>query len=328
VNVLLTGAFGNVGSHTLPQLAGRGHRVRCFDRPTRANRRHAKALPPGAQVCWGDITDPQAVAHAAEGVDAVVHLAAMIPPDADEQPGRAREVNVGGTANVITASLAQATRPRLLFTSTLDVHGHTLDREPPRHVDDPLVATNPYTEHKIACEGMVRESGLPWAIFRFADIPVLGIRKAHPIMFEIGLDNRIEALHADDAGLAIANALETPAVWGRVLFVGGGATCQLTYREYLARLLRAMSIDALPEEAFSRAPYATDWLDTTESQALLDYQRHHFDDIAAAIAAGLGWRRHLMPMVRPLARAAMLRLSPYYARTRGVLQPRAARPPR
>ena len=42
-------------------------------------------------------------------------------------------------------------------------------------------------------------------------MPILGVRDPHPIMFEIGLDNRIESLHADDAGLAITNALETPA---------------------------------------------------------------------------------------------------------------------
>jgi len=310
--LLITGAFGNVGSHTLPQLAARGHQVRAFDRPTRANRKHAKALPANVSVEWGDITDVEAVSHAVAGVDAVVHLAAMIPPEADEHPERAREVNVGGTANLIAACLAQQAPPRLLFTSTLDVHGDTRDKQPPRHVDDPLVATNPYTEHKIECEAMVRRSGLDWCIFRFADVPVLAIRKAHPIMFEIGLDNRIEAIHADDAGLAVAKALETPAVWGRVLFVGGGATCQLTYREYLDRLMAAMALEPLPDNAFSRAAYATDWLDTTESQSLLDYQRHEFDDIAAAIAAKLGWRRFVLPFVRPFARASMLRLSPYY----------------
>jgi nucleoside-diphosphate-sugar epimerase len=189
-----------------------------------------------------------------------------------------------------------------------------LDKPPPRHVDDPLVATNPYTEHKIECEAMVRASGLTWSILRLADVPILGIRDPHPIMFEIGLDNRIESLHADDAGLAIANALETPDVWGRVLFVGGGPSCQLTYREYLARLLAAMGVEPLPEEAFSTAPYATDWLDTTESEALLHYQRHGFDDIAEAIAASLGWKRRLVPLAGPFARTALLRLSPYYGR--------------
>ena len=123
-----------------------------------------------------------------------------------------------------------------------------MDKPPPRHIDDPMVATNGYTAHKIECEAMIRESGLRWCIFRLADVPILGIRDPHPIMFEIGLENRIEALHADDAGLAIANALETPAVWGRVLFVGGGASCQLTYREYLTRMLAAMGID--PSQTF------------------------------------------------------------------------------
>jgi nucleoside-diphosphate-sugar epimerase len=202
--------------------------------------------------------------------------------------------------------------PRLLFTSTLDVHGNTLGNPPPRHVDDPLVATNPYTEHKIEGERLVRESGLDWAIFRLADVPVLGIRPPHPIMFEIGLDNRIEAVHADDVGLAIANALETPEVWGRVLFIGGGLSCQLTYREYLTRMLAAMGVGALPEKAFSTAEYATDWLDTVDSEALLHYQRHTFDDITAALSRSLGWRRRAASMAGPLVRLMLLRLSAYY----------------
>ncbi len=312
MTILLTGATGNVGSHTLPELLRRGHDVRCLTRLTTANRRAAAQHK--AETVWGDITDPDAVARAIAGVDTVIHLAAMIPPAADEQPDRARAVNVDGTANVIAAGQAQSKPPRLLFTSTFDVHGFTLDKPPPRHVDDPVMATNPYTEHKIECEAMIAESGLAWSILRLADVPILGIRDPHPIMFEIGLDNRIESLHADDAGLAIANALETPAVWGRVLFIGGGLSCQLTYREYLTRLLAAMGVDPLPEEAFSDAVYATDWLDTEESEALLHYQRHTFDDIAEAIAASLGWKRRLASVASPLARAAILRLSPYYGR--------------
>ena len=310
MTVLVTGAFGNVGSHTLPELRRRGVAVRCLARLTTAHRDAVKRH--GVEVTWGDLTDPDAVARATEGVDTVIHLAAMIPPAADEQPERARKVNVDGTANVVAACLAQPHPPRLLFTSTLDVHGYTLDRPPPRHVDDPLVATNPYTEHKIENERLIRESGLDWCILRLADVPILGIRDPHPIMFEIGLDNRIESLHADDAGLALANALDTPAVWGRVLLVGGGPTCQLTYREYLTRLLAAMGVDPLPDEAFSTAVYATDWLDTEESEALLRYQRHTFDDIAEAIASSLGWRRRLVSAASPLARSAILRLSPYY----------------
>jgi hypothetical protein len=77
-------------------------------------------------------------------------------------------------------------------------------------------------------------------------------------------------------------------------------------------MLAAMGIDPLPDEAFSPAVYATDWIDTEESQALLKYQRHTFDDITEAVAASLGWKRRLASAAAPLARASILRLSPYY----------------
>ncbi|MFL6142311.1 MAG: NAD-dependent epimerase/dehydratase family protein [Labedaea sp.] len=306
MRILLTGATGNIGSHVLPELLRRGHSVRALVLPT-----HRRRWPAGVSVVPGDLTDPGTVGPAVSGVDTVIHLAAVIPPRSDEDPGRARAVNVDGTANLIAACRTQPGPPRLLFTSTFDVHGHTMDRPPPRRVDDPLVATDPYTAHKIECERLVQQSGLTWAIFRLTDVPVLGPREPHPIMFEIGLDNRIEALHADDAALAIAGALDVPEVWGRVLFVGGGPSCQLTYREYLTRLLAALGLRPLPDKAFRDAEYVTDWVDSTPSEALLHYQRHTFDDIAEAVAAGHGWRRRLVPLVGPLARAAMLRLSPY-----------------
>jgi UDP-glucose 4-epimerase len=205
MHVLLTGATGNVGSHVLPELTRRGHRVRAFA---------------------GDVTEPTEVAEAVAGVDAVIHLAAVIPPESDEWPAWAHEVNVRGTRNVVEACQTQAEPPRLLFTSTFDVHGRTQGKVPPRRVDDPLVAVDPYTEHKIECERLIHESDLDWLILRLTDVPVLAIRKAHPIMFEIGLDNRIEVIHADDVAVAIANALTIAEVWGRVLFVGGGPSCQ------------------------------------------------------------------------------------------------------
>jgi nucleoside-diphosphate-sugar epimerase len=312
MKVLLTGAFGNIGSHALAALLAARHQVCCLDLPDRANRRAAKALGGRAEVLWGDVRDDVAVRAAMEGVDAVVHLAAVIPPRALEEPAYARAVNVEGTRQVLAAARQQAKPPRFVFASSLDVHGRTQQAPPPRHVDDALVRTDVYTEHKIEGERHVRESGLDWCILRFADVPVLGLRDPHPIMFEIGLHNRIEALHADDAGLALARALASPAVWGKVLFVGGGKSCQLTYGDYLARLMRAMGLPPLPPEAFSTADYVTDWLDTAESQRLLDYQRHTFDDIVAAIAARLGWRRPLVPVAAPFVRRSLLRLSPYW----------------
>jgi nucleoside-diphosphate-sugar epimerase len=311
VRVLITGGLGHIGSYLLPELRARGHQLRVLSLRTKTTQRAAGRL--GVEAVWGDITDAHAVRRAVDGVDAVIHLAAMLPPAADEHPELARRINVDGTANVIAACQAQATPPRLLFTSSFDVHGVTLDQPPPRRVDDPLVPTNPYAANKIESEGLIRSSGLLWCIVRLADVPILGLRRPPAIMFEIGPENRIETLHAADAGLALANAVDCDEVWGRTLFLGGGASCQLTYREYVTRMLAAMGIPALPDSAFAKgAAYPTDWLDTTESQKLLRYQRHSFDDITRAVASAAGWKRTASAAVGPLVRLALLRLSPYY----------------
>jgi UDP-glucose 4-epimerase len=312
MKILLTGAFGNIGSHTLTELLRRGHDVRCFSLQTAPEVRRARGFRSVDDIHWADIRDSIAVDSAVEGVEVVLHFAAMIPPGSEARPAVAKQVNVDGTANVIAACEKQPSPPRLVFASTFDVHGNTRDKQPPRHVDDPLDAIDHYSQHKIDGEALVRKSALTWFIPRFADVPIMGARRAEPIMYEIGLDNRIEVLHPDDAAVAMANALETEEVWGKTLFIGGGDGCQVTYREFLAKMLGALGLRPLPDSAFSEKPYATDWVDTVESQRLLQYQRYDFDKIAADIAATLGWKRHAMPVLRPLVERSMLKLSPYY----------------
>jgi len=52
----------------------------------------------------------------------------------------------------------------------------------------------------------------------------------------------------------------------------GGTRCQYYYREIVERVLTAAGVGMLPEAAFTTAPFATDWLDTAESQRLLHYK--------------------------------------------------------
>lgn len=312
MKVLVTGAFGHVGSHCIAELLQQGHEVRCFDVRNPHTEAVAARFNGCVEVRWGDVRDAAAVRAAVAGCDVIIHLAAIIPPLSNEQPELARQVNVDGTRNVLDAAQDQATPPKLLYASTFDLFGHTRHLPPPRRVTDPVFATDPYTEHKIAGEAMVKESGLTWTIFRFSDVPQIALRKAHPIAFEIRLDTRMEVIHPRDLALALANALRCDAVWGKLWLIGGGASCQPTYGEYLGKILTAMGIGMLPDEAFTTQEYVTDWLDTEESQRLLQYQRTSFDEIVKEIAALLGWRKYFVPLARPFARRAILRLSPYW----------------
>jgi nucleoside-diphosphate-sugar epimerase len=309
--VLVTGAFGNIGRHALAALVAEGHHVRALSHHGKGDRAAARKIAPSIEVVSGDVRDRAAMDAAVRGVDCVAHLAYLIPPPALEQPALAEEVNVGGTRTLLEAAAAAPRPPRFLFASTLDVYGHTQHLAPPRKVGDPLQATDAYSAHKIACEKMVAESGLSHAILRFADVPPIAVRSPHPMMFRLPLATRIHVIHPADAGLAVARAVGRREAWGKILNIGGGPGCQLLYGDYLGSFLDAMGVGRLPEDAFSTEPYCTDWIDTDESQRLLSYQRHTFDDVVRETAALLGVRRHLARVFRPLVRAAMLRLSPH-----------------
>ena len=312
MKILLTGAFGNLGLMTLEELLRQGHQVRCFVSRRPVHRRTARRFAGSIELVQGDLRQPADLAQAVQDQDAIIHLAYLLPPQSEDQPDLARAINVDGTRNVLDAARSVPTPPRFFFASSFDVFGRTQDQPHPRTLRDPVQATDHYSSHKLACEEMVKTSGLPWTIFRFADIPPLGLRSPHPIMFSIPLANRTEVIHPADAGLAVANAMTCEEVWGTVQLIGGGPRCQLLYRDYLGRMLDMMGIGMLPERAFGTEPYCTDWLDTTESQRLLAYQRYSFDDIMQQLTRIVGYKRRLATLARPAARWWILRMSPYY----------------
>ncbi len=317
MNVLLTGAFGNVGTSTLEELLKQGHTVRCFDVKTRANERTARQFAGQIETMWGDLRRPDDVAAAVRGQEAVIHLAFIIPKlsatgfESEDHPDWAHAINVGGTRHLIEAMEAQPRPPRLLFASSYHIYGRTHHLPPPRTADDPPQPIEHYARHKVECEQMIRASKLQWTILRLAATLPLAI-KMDPGMFDVPPDNRMEFVHTRDVGLAFANALSQPDVWGQTLLIGGGPRCQYLYREITAKVLDGFGVGRLPDEAFATTPFPTDWVDTAESQRLLQYQRHTLDDYVEEMQARLGRKRALVRAFRPLVRYWLLNHSPYY----------------
>ena len=91
--VLVTGAFGLVGSAVVPALARRGRRVVATDLDIPANRKRAQAVTarPGVQVRWADPASPD-VQTLLEAVvaTAIAHLAAIIRPFCYARPRLAK----------------------------------------------------------------------------------------------------------------------------------------------------------------------------------------------------------------------------------------------
>ncbi len=311
MNVLVTGAFGNIGSSAVEVLLERGHWVRCFDLPTKANQKAARELFGKAQLCWGDLRDLSQMRSAMRGVDVVVHLAFVIPylsstgMSSEADPDWSRAINVGGTRNILQAMHEQPVPPKLLFSSSLHIYGKTQHKPPPRLVSDPPDPIEHYAKHKVVCEQMIKGSGLEFCIFRVgAALPVRLVLDRG--MFDVPLDNRIEFVHKSDVAVAVANALETEAVWGKVLHIGGGASCQLYQRQLVEAVLEEVGVGMLPARVFPEEPYPTDWLDTTTSQRLLQFQQRSLRDYLLDLRQRLGFRRILIRLFRPIIRSYIL----------------------
>jgi nucleoside-diphosphate-sugar epimerase len=229
----------------------------------------------------------------------------------DEQPEWAWEINVAGTKNLLDAMKAHSDPGKIIFASSTSVFGHTQHLDPPRTLSDPVQPTSTYTRHKVECEELVKNSGLDWSVLRIAFAPQAA-GSFDPVLFELELDSRLEFVHPRDVGLAVTNAVSSTEIWGKTLLVGGGSGCQLYYRDFIRQLTDAIGIRALPEDAFTLPPSSPlDWVDSTESQRLLNYQKHSFEDYIREIPASMGSGRYLVRLLSPLIRRSMLSQSPY-----------------
>ena len=318
MKVLLTGSFGNIGTSTLEELLTQGHEVTCFDRKTRGNERIANRYKGRIRVVWGDICSKDDVRRATEGQEAIIHLAFLIPASlnsfgrtSEDIPELSERINIGGTSNLIEAAKMLPHPPIFVFTSTTMLFGRTQDRTAPRTISDPIVATDHYTSHKMKCEEMLKSSGLPWIILRCcASMPIK--IKMDRTCFEIPPDNRIEFLHTKDAGIACANAISCKEAIGKILLLGGGASCQFIARDFLNKLTERLGVGRLPDEAFTTVPFCQDWVDTTESQRLLKFQQHTYEDYIEGMTKKLGLLRVPMRLIHPVPLWYMVNQSPYY----------------
>jgi nucleoside-diphosphate-sugar epimerase len=155
VTVLVTGAGGFIGSHLVGRLLADGSRVRAFLRYTSDQRLGLLADEPGAaddaELVFGDLRDPDAVARAVRGCELVVHLGALVGiPYSYEAPRETVETNVLGTLNVLQA--ARDAGARVIVTSTSEVYG-TPDDVPIRE-DARLRAQSPYAASKVGADAL------------------------------------------------------------------------------------------------------------------------------------------------------------------------------
>jgi nucleoside-diphosphate-sugar epimerase len=181
--IAVTGATGFLGRYVVRQLAGSGHRLRCWFRPT-SDRSGLDALSASIEWLPGSLGDAAATEALVRRADAVVHAALQWERhDGFRAGGRDDlegflEANLMGSLRLFRAAFTAGVG-RFVFVSTCAVHEVILDDRP---LDEahPLWPTSPYGAHKAALEKFVHSYGLGqgWPICALRPTGIYGL--AHP----------------------------------------------------------------------------------------------------------------------------------------------------
>ncbi len=216
MRVLVTGATGVIGERAIPLLVERGHEVRGVAR-SEANRIRLHEM--GADPVEVDLFDHGAVDAATGDVDAIVHLATAIPPQARMVRRRAWDMNdrlrTEATENLVAAAIRNGVSRFVQESVTFlyaDGGERWLDEDsdvaPVWSVLDSAVAAEAHG-HRYARsggDGVVLRLGRLYGPGRVSDEYLEAVRKQKMPLIGDGT-NHVSSLHVDDAATAVAHAL-------------------------------------------------------------------------------------------------------------------------
>ena len=229
MRVLVTGGTGFVGPHVVHALRARETPVRALVRdPARVTRLTAW----GVELARGDVTDPASLRAACEGVDAVIHLVAIIRG----RPEDFERVMSQGTRNVVEAAQEAGVR-RFVLASALGLDERTKDAVP-------------YFAAKWEMERAVRESPLEDVILRPSFVfgrdggvlpTFVRLARFAPVTPIIGPGTqRLQPIWIEDLAEHYALAVTEQAAAGRTFELGGPEA--VSWNEFWARLKRALGV--------------------------------------------------------------------------------------
>lgn len=230
MKILVTGATGKVGSRFVPRLLAKGHDVRILVRDAEK----ASALAEqGASVVVGDLFSPETLPPAVEGIDAVIHLAALFRTFTDNEG--IIKTNHAGTVSLANAAVAAGIK-RFIFVSTGNVYGSNY-RHPAKE-DDVVNINDPraYSSSKIAAEqeliSLHKNTGFDVRVLRLGF--VYGNRDPHieeiiPLLKKMKRHSgsRMHMVHHLDVAQALTLLLRTDGLDGEIFNVADDAPITL-----------------------------------------------------------------------------------------------------
>lgn len=226
--IFIAGASGFVGGHLIDALLRNDYKLRCLARSEKAEK---SLREKGIDVFSGDITIPETIEGALDGVDFVIHLVGII-----EEKGSAtfRNVHVDGTKNLI-AEAKRAGVKRFFYQSALGA-----DKS----------SWSGYLRTKAEAEEIVEKSGIPFTIFRPSLMigkwdgftkKLKDLIKISPVIPLPGDGkSRLQPIYINDWTNCMLKALASPDSFRGIFELGGPQ--HLTYNGIVSTLADAMKV--------------------------------------------------------------------------------------
>ena len=219
MKILVTGTAGHIGAVVARELLAAGHEVRAFDKMAPPADLHSPQL----EVVYADITDRLSVLRAAQGCEAIAHLAAI--PNPMHGADQLTEVNVCGTQYVLEAAEANSIE-RVVLASSAAIYGMVFAAHPvepeylPIDEDHPCQPQDVYGLSKLCNEAAAatytRRAGLTTICLRPPMVVELGGERArwqHQMLERSGTFRAKDIwtyLDVRDAARAFRLSLEVP----------------------------------------------------------------------------------------------------------------------
>jgi nucleoside-diphosphate-sugar epimerase len=328
MKLLITGAFGNVGKAVLEEAHSRGHETKVFEvenkKTHKAARKHRNKF---SSIIFGDIRNVEEVKKAVQDCDAVVHLAAIIPPLSKKSRKLTMDVNFRGTVNLLNAINETERKVPFIFTSSASVMGPTQKRDKLVGRNDPLVITGNYEESKIKCEDFLKEKADNYLIFRLAGVlpafSILSLAGSFSLLeelFDMHPDMRLEMIMAKDVATALVTGVEklkhgsTPKNQAYILGGGEKNGWQLRGTEFVSRLFGSLYLP-VPDQKYFTAninTYHLDWYDTEQAQQEFSFQNHTIEDYLENIKNKFRYFKLPIILFRKIIMKKLVEMSPYY----------------
>ena len=284
---LVTGGAGFIGSHLSSALVARGHRVRVVDSLITGFERN---LQPGVEFTNGDLAEPAVANAAVQGVDYVLHQAAIPSvPRSVKNPRESHRANVDGMLNILLAARDAGVK-RVVFAGSSSVYGDqpTL----PKREDMPTKPMTPYALQKMVSEQygqmFTRLYGLEVVTTRYFNVfgprqdpgsPYSGVISlfikalldgTRPVIYGDGGQTR-DFTFVSNVVDGVRRAAEAPGVGGEVFNVATGGRVSLN--ELLATLKKIIGSDVEPIYQEGRMGDVRDsQADIAKAERLLGYR--------------------------------------------------------